>query len=197
MSSRTTAPCWSCSTASTCKRLFPKAAPAGTPAGAFFLRGNWLLLYAQQLPVDRQILVFENVEDDLDAAARLFPVCRHSIDGDLGYLPGRFIGVLDWNGHTLTGMQYPLFGDLQYALVKDLAIAGPSYDSGARAMLAVRSRQTVLGDISVSGLAAEDQARQLPLVGTKTDFYGEYGRIAVTAEEAVVSDPAAAEEAEA
>lgn len=113
------------------------------------------------------------------------------------YLPERFIGILDGNGHALTGMQYPLFGDLQYALVKDLAIAGPSYDSGARAMLAVRSRQTVLGDISVSGLAAEAPARQLPLVGTKTDFYGEYGRIAVTAEEAVVSDPAAAEEAEA
>ena len=158
---------------------------------------HYRCLYSVHLPVDRPSLLFAIVEDDFDAAARLFSGCRHSFDGDRCYLPERFIGVLDGNGHTLTGMQYPLFGDLQYALVKDLAIAGPSYDSGARAMLAVRSRQTVLGDISVSGLAAEDPARQLPLVGTKTAFYGDYGRIAVTAEEAVISDPAAAEEAEA
>ena len=99
------------------------------------------------------------------------------------YIPGRFIGVLDGNGHKLTGMEHPLFGDLQYAKVTDLTIEAPVFASSAQAMLAVKARQTVVGDVTVRGLTAEDAVRQLPLVKTKSSTYYEYGTAVVTAEE--------------
>ena len=95
------------------------------------------------------------------------------------YIPGRFMGILDGKGHTITGMRYPLFGDLQYALVKSLTIADPAYDTGAAALLAVKSRQVVLGDVAVTGLSPADAARGLPLVQTRTDVYYEYGNTGV------------------
>lgn len=98
------------------------------------------------------------------------------------YIPGRFIGVLDGNGHKLTGMEYPLFGDLQYAQVTDLTIDAPAFAVGAQAMLAVKARQTVVGDVTVRGLTAEDAARQLPLVKSWSNAYYEYGTVVMTAE---------------
>ena len=99
------------------------------------------------------------------------------------YLPGRFIGVLDGNGHALTGMEYPLFGDLQYAQVTDLSIVNPAFATGAQAMLAVKAKQAVVGGVTVQGLTAEDAARQLPLVRTKTNTYYEYGTAIAPLEE--------------
>lgn len=93
------------------------------------------------------------------------------------YIPNRFIGILDGNGHKITGMQYPLFGDLQYAQVKDLTITELSFHSEAQAVLAVKARQTLAGNVTV-----ENNNRQLPLVKTTTDVYHEYGNTASTAE---------------
>ena len=84
----------------------------------------------------------------------------------------------------MTGMQYPLFGDLQYAQVKNLTIAAPAYDAGAQAMLAVKSRQVAVGNVAVDNMDAETAALKLPLVKTKTDVYYEYGNTGVTAGDA-------------
>lgn len=91
------------------------------------------------------------------------------------YIPDRFIGILDGNGKKLTGMQYPLFGDLQYAQVKDLTIQDPAYEAEAQALLAVKSKKVTLGNVRVEGT---DMA--LPLVKTKTEGYYEYGDMTVT-----------------
>ena len=91
------------------------------------------------------------------------------------YIPGRFIGILDGNGKKLTGMQYPLFGDVQYAQVKDLTIQDPAYEAEAQALLAVKSKKVTLGNVRVEGT---DMA--LPLIMTKTEGYYEYGDMTVT-----------------
>lgn len=82
------------------------------------------------------------------------------------YLPHRFMGILDGNGHQITGLELPLFGDLQYAQITDLTLAQPSYQSGAQAALAVKSRQVILGNVAVEG---DDS--QLPLIKTKSEGY--------------------------
>ena len=65
------------------------------------------------------------------------------------YIPGRFIGVVDGNGHSVTGMKYPLFGDLQYAQVTDLTISAPSYAGDAQALFAVKTKKVTLGNVKV------------------------------------------------
>lgn len=85
------------------------------------------------------------------------------------YLPHRFMGILDGNGHQITGLELPLFGDLQYAQITDLTLAQPSYQSGAQAALAVKSRQVILGNVAVEG---DDS--QLPLIKTKSEGYYQY-----------------------
>lgn len=129
--------------------------------------------------------------EELVRLARENPYGYYKLDADLdfsriaaiqgSYLPDRFIGMIDGNGYKITGMQYPLFGDLQYAQVKNLTIAGPSYDAGAQAILAVKTRQVVVGNVTVDNMTVEGANRQLPLVKTTTDVYFEYGNIVVTA----------------
>lgn len=91
------------------------------------------------------------------------------------YIPDRFMGVLDGKGYEMTGMEYPLFKDLQYAQVKDLKISGPSYAGDAEALLAVKSRKVTVGNVQV-----EDADMPLPLVKTKTEGYYEYGDMSIT-----------------
>ncbi len=105
------------------------------------------------------------------------------------YLPDRFISVLDGNGHKLTGMAYPLFGDLRYAQVTDLTIDSPAFAPEAQAMLAVKAKQTVVGDVTVQGLTAEDAARQLPMVKIMTNVYYEYRTAVVAAEDMDLAAP--------
>ena len=85
------------------------------------------------------------------------------------YLPQRFMGILDGNGHRIAGLQLPLFGDLQYAQITDLTLAQPSYQAGAQAALAVKSRQVILGNVVVEG-----KDSQLPLIKTKSEGYYQY-----------------------
>lgn len=85
------------------------------------------------------------------------------------YLSQRFMGILDGNGYEITGLQAPLFGDLQYAQIINLKVEQPSLSAGAQAVLAVKTRQVILGNISVLGGDG-----QLPLVKTKTEGYYQY-----------------------
>ena len=65
----------------------------------------------------------------------------------------------------------------------DLTIDAPAFAPDAQAMLAVRARQTVVGEVTIQGLTAEDAARQLPLVRNQTGVYYEYGISTVVLEE--------------
>ena len=85
------------------------------------------------------------------------------------YLPQRFVGIIDGNGYEVTGLQAPLFGDLQYAQITNLTVEHPSLSTGAQAVLAIKTRQVILGNVSVQGGDG-----QLPLVKTKTDGYYQY-----------------------
>ena len=51
----------------------------------------------------------------------------------------------------------------------DLTVEQPSLSTGAQAVLAVKTRQVILGNVSVQGGDG-----QLPLVKTKTDGYYQY-----------------------
>ena len=128
--------------------------------------------------------------EELIRLARENPYGYYKLEADLdfsgiaaaqgSYIPDRFIGILDGNGHRLAGMQYPLFGDLQYVQVKNLTIAEPTYAAGAQAVLSVKARQVVVGDVTVDKMTAADAVQQPPLVKTKTDAYYEYGTLYVT-----------------
>lgn len=85
------------------------------------------------------------------------------------YLPQRFVGIIDGNGYEVTGLQAPLFGDLQYAQITNLTVEQPSLSTGAQAVLAVKTRQVILGNVSV-----QRGDGQLPLVKTKTEGYYQY-----------------------
>ncbi len=102
----------------------------------------------------------------------------------VSYIPGRFIGILDGNGCRMTGMQYPLFGDLQYAQVKDLTISAPSYAGDAQALFAVKTKKVSLGNVKV-----EDADMPLPLVKSKTEGYYEYGDMSVTVGDRKITTP--------
>ena len=85
------------------------------------------------------------------------------------YIPGRFTGILEGNGRSLMGMKAPLFGDLQHAQVRDLTILNPSYQEGAEALFAVKTRKVILGNIRPAGADPS-----LPLVRTSTEGYYVY-----------------------
>lgn len=104
------------------------------------------------------------------------------------YIPERFVGILDGNGHRIKGMSYPLFGNLLYADVKNLILEAPSYENEAQAVLAVKACQTAVGNLTAEGISRpgmqEQDAKELPVVKTKEKVYYEYGVIEVTAGEA-------------
>lgn len=91
------------------------------------------------------------------------------------YISGRFTGILDGGGHKLTGVNYPIFGNLQHAHVKNFTIESPVYRGEAQALLAVNAKRVIVGEVKVTGADL-----QLPLVKTKTNGYYEYGDMTVT-----------------
>ncbi len=132
------------------------------PAAASVTSAEQLIRLAQENPYG-----YYRLENDLDFS-------QITASGD-SYIPGRFIGFLDGNGCSLTGMQYPVFGDLQYAHVWNLTIQDPSYASDARALLSVKTKKAVIGNVRTEGADMP-----LPLIGTKTEGYYEYGDMTVT-----------------
>ena len=127
----------------------------------------------------RQIIPVTSAEE-LIHMARENPAGYYRLEADLDFsgisdeggacIPDRFMGVLDGNGYTLYGLQSPLFGDLQYAYIKDLTLAQPAIPDGTRASLAEKARQTVVGEITVEG-----GTDRLPLAAETTGVYYEYG----------------------
>ena len=127
--------------------------------------------------------------EDLIRLAQQNPFGSYRLEQDLdfsgitasggSYIPGRFIGILDGNGHKITGMRYPLFGDLQYGFVKDLTISVSSYEEDAQALLAVKARKVILGNIRTD----DPDGAQIPLVKTRLEGYYEYRDESVTVEE--------------
>ena len=91
---------------------------------------------------------------------------------DGAYITSRFIGVLDGNGHSITGMKYTLFNQMLYAQVKNLKIVNPSYESEATAYLAKNSKNVTIDTVTVDG-----SDMTLPFVKTKTGTYYEYGTV--------------------
>ena len=71
------------------------------------------------------------------------------------YIPERFMGVLDGNGHQITGLQGPLFGNLQYTLVRNLTILSEE-GSDVQALLAGRSGRVLLENVTVEAGTEED-----------------------------------------
>lgn len=91
------------------------------------------------------------------------------------YISGRFTGILDGGGHQITGVNYPIFGNLQHAHVKNFTIESPVYKGEAQALLAVNANRVIVGDVKIVGADL-----QLPLVKTKTNGYYEYGDMSIT-----------------
>lgn len=65
------------------------------------------------------------------------------------------MGVLDGNGHQITGLQGPLFGNLQYTLVRNLTILSEE-GSDVQALLAGRSGRVLLENVTVEAGTEED-----------------------------------------
>ena len=124
-----------------------------------------LIQYAAQNPYG-----YYRLEQDIDFT-------NVTVSGG-SYIPGRFIGMVDGNGHSVTGMKYPLFGDLQYAQVTDLTISAPSYAGDAQALFALKTKKVTLGNVKVEGTDMP-----LPLVKNKTEGYYEYGDMSVTVDD--------------
>ena len=91
---------------------------------------------------------------------------------DGSYIIDRFIGVLDGNGHSITGMKYTLFNQMLYAQVKNLKIVQPSYEAEATAYLAKTSKNVTIDTVTVDGA---DMA--LPFVKNTSGVYYEYGTV--------------------
>ena len=91
---------------------------------------------------------------------------------DGSYITERFIGVLDGNGHSMTGMKYTLFNQMLYAQVKNLKIVQPSYEAEATAYLAKTSKNLTIDAVTVDGA---DMA--LPFVKNTSGVYYEYGTV--------------------
>lgn len=90
------------------------------------------------------------------------------------YISNRFIGIIDGNGYELTGLQYPLFSDLQYSQIRNLKITQFDFAENAQAILALKSKQVIIGNVSLDYIGSSNTAVQLPFIKNKTEVYYEY-----------------------
>ena len=88
------------------------------------------------------------------------------------YIEKRFIGILDGNGHKITGMNSTLFKESAYAQISDLTIENPNFGDSVTSMLVGTAR-----NFSVRNITALETGKELPLVTTKKGTYREYGTI--------------------
>lgn len=88
------------------------------------------------------------------------------------YIARRFIGILDGNGHKMTGMNSTLFKESAYAQISDLTIENPNFGDSVTSMLVGTAR-----NFSVRNITALETGKELPLVTTKNGTYREYGTI--------------------
>jgi hypothetical protein len=103
-------------------------------------------------------------------------------EGETSYITNQFIGVLDGNGHKITGIEYPLFKSILYADVKNITISEPKYKAEADAVIAITSSNSVLDTIKV-----ENSELELPFIKTKNNRYYEYGENTSTIKENTIN----------
>ena len=89
--------------------------------------------------------------------------------GESYYISNTFIGVLDGNGYTISGLQYPLFNNVAYAQFKNIIISAEKFNTTATAYLAKTAKRSTINTVKVA--SAE---MQLPYFAAKNVCY-EYG----------------------
>ena len=96
---------------------------------------------------------FYRLENDLDFSG---------IQADGGsYIPGRFIGVIDGGGFRVSGLAQPLFGDLQYAMIRNLSFSETAAETELQDLLAVKTKRTVTENVVVEhDILLEEQAEE-------------------------------------
>lgn len=85
------------------------------------------------------------------------------------YIQGRFIGMINGNGHSIKGLQYPLFEDLQYAHINNIVLSDMSDLPISQAALAMNAKQAAIGNV------VTDNGVSVTLVKNRTDVCYEYG----------------------
>ena len=90
------------------------------------------------------------------------------------YISDRFIGMIDGNGYELTGLQYPLFSDLQYSQIRNIKILQFDFAENAQAILAIKTKQVIIGNVSLDPIGSGNTAVWPPFIKNKTDVYYEY-----------------------
>ena len=90
------------------------------------------------------------------------------------YISDRFIGMIDGNGYELTGLQYPLFSDLQYSQIRNIKISQFDFAENAQAILAIKTKQVIIGNVSLDPIGSGNTAVWPPFIKNKTDVYYEY-----------------------
>lgn len=66
------------------------------------------------------------------------------------YINNTFVGRIDGDGHTITGLTKPLFSQITYGEIQDLNINEPTYSENAQAILTITSKQMLLKDVVVN-----------------------------------------------
>lgn len=63
------------------------------------------------------------------------------------YVNKTFVGRINGNGHTITGLTKPLFSEVVYGQVQNLIIDEPNYSESDGAILTVKSKQLLLDNV--------------------------------------------------
>lgn len=116
------------------------------------------------------------LENDIDFA---------DLTADQGaYIAARFLGTLDGNGHSLTGVSHTLFKEMIYGQIINLTVESPSYSGDTTAYLALSAKNTVLENVKV-----QNADLNLPLVKQKSGGYYEWGDVGTTIGQKTISSP--------
>ena len=99
------------------------------------------------------------------------------ITAENGAYMGRFIGYLDGNNCTITGLSYPLFTNMVYAKVKNVTLDQAAYADGAKAVLSLNSSNVILDGVKVQNAKAV-----LPYIASQArgSLYYEYNMAGIT-----------------
>jgi hypothetical protein len=103
-------------------------------------------------------------------------------EGESAYITNTFLGMLDGNGHKITGVKYPLFKNMIYGEVKNITIEEPEYVGTAEAIIAISSSNSIIDTINVKNSNLE-----LQLIKTKSNRYYEYGTNEYTIKENTIN----------
>lgn len=100
------------------------------------------------------------------------------------YIAARFLGTLDGNGYSLTGVSHTLFKEMIYGQILNLTVESPTYSGDTTAYLALSAKNTVLENVRV-----QNADLSLPLVKQKSGGYYEWGEVGTTIGQRTISTP--------